>query len=608
MFIDSFKNNGKEYLRLVETYRTDNGKGKKAIRRRVICNIGPLSKYDDGEPDYLERLRESFRKSTPLIPELEQYAKRQSPRKTYHFSIEECSPDCIGHPRLYSQVFLEMLLRELNLVRFFTSTKSRTKIEYDLLGFFRLLVFGRILNPASKIGTLSQNDNYYNPIMSDFNPFNVYDTLDFIYANKDNIKRKMNTAMVKKLKRDPKVIFYDVTNFFFQIDDPDEDYELDGVKISGVRKCGVSKEERTSPIVQMGLFMDDQGIPISIEMFPGNTLDCNTFKSAISKSIDNLNYSRFILIGDRGMCTYQNILSLLDQNNGYIIAKSLLKSRNVDKEWAYSDEGYTWVNEDFKYKSRVIQRTVKDDKGKKRKISEKIVVYWTRKIYDRDVHENARFLETLDKILKSPKSFRVTSMQAKLFKPFMKDDVVNEKTGEVVDTSALRVMIDEEKVNAYKANFGFYQIVTSELEMDPVEIMEKYHQLSRIEDQFRVMKSDLETRPIYVRKPEHIEAHLTICFVALVILRMIQHRICKSGLIANANPNHFWSMGISAERIQAALNKWRVDVLPNGLYRFCDTDDPDLKLILDAFGINIPLKLYTRAELKALQMNMNLSL
>ena len=608
MFIDSFKNNGKEYLRLVETYRTDNGKGKKVIRRRVICNIGPLSKYDDGEPDYLERLRESFRKSTPLIPELEQYAKRKSPRKTYHFSIEEGSPDCIGHPRLYSQAFLEMLLHELNLVRFFTSTKSRTKIEYDLLGFFRLLVFGWILNPASKIGTLSQNDNYYDPIMTDFNPFNVYDTLDFIYANKDNIKRKMNAAMVKKLKRDPKVIFYDVTNFFFQIDDPDEDYELNGVKISGVRKCGVSKEERTSPIVQMGLFMDDQGIPISIEMFPGNTLDCNTFKSAISKSIDNLDYSRFILIGDRGMCTYQNILSLLDQNNGYIIAKSLLKSRNVDKEWAYLDEGYTWVNEDFKYKSRVIQRTVADDKGKKRKISEKVVVYWTRKIYDRDIHENARFLETLDKILKSPKSFRITSMQAKLFKPFMKDDVVNEKTGEVVDSSALRVMIDEEKVNAYKANFGFYQIVTSELEMDPVEIMEKYHQLSRIEDQFRVMKSDLETRPIYVRKPEHIEAHLTICFVALVILRMIQHRICKSGLIANANPNHLWSMGLSAERIQAALNKWRVDVLPNGLYRFCDTDDPDLKLILDAFGINIPLKLYTRAELKTLQLSMNLSL
>ena len=542
------------------------------------------------------------------LAELEQYTKRKSPRKTYHFSIEEGSPDCIGHPRLYSQVFLEMLLRELNLVRFFTSTKSRTKIEYDLLGFFRLLVFGRILNPASKIGTLSQNDNYYDPIMADFNPFNVYDTLDFIYANKDNIKRKMNTAMVKKLKRDPKVIFYDVTNFFFQIDDPDEDYELNGVKISGVRKCGVSKEERTSPIVQMGLFMDDQGIPISIEMFPGNTLDCNTFQTAISKSIDNLDYSRFILIGDRGMCTYRNILSLLDQNNGYIIAKSLLKSRNVDKEWAYSDEGYTWVNEDFKYKSRVIQRMVADDKGKKRKISEKVVVYWTRKIYDRDIHENARFLETLDKILKSPKSFRVTSMQAKLFKPFMKDDVVNEKTGEVVDSSALRVMIDEEKVNAYKANFGFYQIVTSELEMDPVEIMEKYHQLSRIEDQFRVMKSDLETRPIYVRKPEHIEAHLTICLVALVMLRMIQHRICKSDLIKNTNPNRLWNTGLSAERIQAALNKWRVDVLPNGLYRFCDTDDPDLKLILDAFDIDIPLKLYTRAELKALQMSMNLSL
>lgn len=607
MFIDSFKNNGNDYLRLVETYRTDNGSGKKVIRRRIICNIGPLSKYDDGKPDYLKRLRESFRKSAPLIPELEAYTKRQLPRKKYQFSIEEGSSDCIGHPRLYSQAFLEMLLRDLNLVKFFVTYKNRTKIEYDLLGFFRLLVFGRILCPASKLGTLSQNDDYYDPILTDFNPFNVYDTLDFIYENKDRIKRRMNTAMVKKLKRNPKVIFYDVTNFFFQIDDPDEDYEVDGATVVGVRKCGVSKEERTSPIVQMGLFMDDQGIPISIEMFPGNTLDCNTFRTAISKSIDNLEYSRFILIGDRGMCTYRNILYLLDQNNGYIIAKSLLKSTKAEREWAYSDDGYTWVNQDFKYKTRIVKRTLKDQNGEKREISEKVVIYWTRGFYERDVHENARFLETLERILKNPKSFRVTYLQAKVLRPFLQQDIINAKTGEVFESSALRAMIDEEKVNAYKANFGFYQIVTSELEMDPVEIIDKYHGLARIEDQFRVLKSDLETRPIFVRKPEHIEAHLTLCFIALVMMRMIQHRISESGLAGKTDPKHLWNMGLTTERIQTALNKWRVDELPNGLYRFCDIDDPDLKLILDAFGIKIPLKLYTRAELKSLQLSMGIS-
>ena len=135
---------------------------------------------------------------------------------------------------------------------------------------------------------------------------------------------------------------------------------------------GVSKENRKQPIVQMGLFMDDQGLPISIESFPGNTLDANTFKSAITKSIDGLEYSRFIMIADRGMCNYQNIFHLLDQNNGYIIAKSLLKSSKAEQEWAYSDMDFIHENKNFKYKSRIMKRTIKDSDGEKRTVTEKV--------------------------------------------------------------------------------------------------------------------------------------------------------------------------------------------------------------------------------------------
>ena len=110
--------------------------------------------------------------------------------------------------------------------------------------------------------------------------------------------------------------------------------------------------------------------PISIESFPGNTLDANTFKSAITKSIDGLEYSRFIMIADRGMCNYQNIFHLLDQNNGYIIAKSLLKSSKAEQEWAYSDMDFIHENKDFKYKSRIMKRTIKDSDGEKRTVTE----------------------------------------------------------------------------------------------------------------------------------------------------------------------------------------------------------------------------------------------
>ena len=601
MYIDIFKNNGTEYLRLRESYRTKTPEGKIAIRKRIICNIGPLSKFDDGQPNYLERLRESFRLGNPLIPEIAEYAKRKSPIEKYTIHLQEGDPDCIGHPRIYSHLFLEKILFSLGLTEFFKSYKGRSKIEYDVLNFFRLLVFGRILNPDSKIATLDQNDDYFLPLLKEHNPYNVYDTLDFVHKYKEQIIRRMNTALVKRWHRNPEIIYYDVTNFFFETEDPDEDIlDDDGNVIEkGFRKMGVSKENRKQPIVQMGLFMDDQGIPISIESFPGNTLDGNTFKSAISKSIDGLEYARFIMIADRGMCNGLNSLYLLDRNHGYIMAKSLRKTNREEREWAISEDGFMHVSDDFKYKSQIKKRTIKDENGKKRTITEKVIVYWTKKFYERDLHKNADYIEVVEKILKNPKGFRVTDMQARQMRKFFNGDILNSETGEILEASKLKALFDRSKLEEFKSQFGFYQIVTSEVNMPPLEAIEKYHGLTRIEDQFRVMKSDLETRPIYVRTREHIEAHLITCLVALTIVRLIQCKIIKSGLVPRPDDDVTqWSMGLPAQRIQKALNKWKVESLSDDFYRFTDIDDPDLKLILDAFEIEIPVKLYRKADLK----------
>lgn len=610
MYIDLFKNNGTEYIRLRESYRTKTADGKVAIRKRTLCNIGPLSKFDDGKPDYLDRLRESFRLGAPLIPELTEYTGKKPPLEKYNFHLQEGNPECIGHPRLYSHVFLDRLLDELGLEDFFRSYKGFSKIQYDVLNFVRLLVYGRILNPDSKIATLEQNDDYYTPLLKNFNSYNVYDTLDFIYENKEKIIRRMNTSLVKKWHRNPEIIFYDVTNFFFETSDPDEDLlDEDGNLIErGIRKMGVSKENRKQPIVQMGLFMDDQGLPISIESFPGNTLDANTFKPAISKSIDNLDYARFIMIADKGMCNYQNIFHLLDQNNGYIIAKSLLKSTKSEQEWAYSNVDFIEVSKDFKYKSHIVKRTVKDTCGEKRTVTENVIVYWSRNFYERDLHENARFLDTLEKILKNPKGFRVTDMQARQMRQFFRGDILNSETGEVIEASKLRALLDKKKLEEFKSHFGFYQIITSEINMPVPEVIEKYHGLTRIEDQFRVMKGDLETRPVYVRTREHIEAHLLICLIALTMIRMIQCKICHSGLVPKSDDITLWSMGLPAYRIQKALNKWKVEHLADDLYRFTDLDDPDLKLILDSFDIKIPAKLFRKTDLKSQIKNINVTI
>ena len=365
----------------------------------------------------------------------------------------------------------------------------------------------------------------------------------------------------------------------------------------GLRKLGVCKEERTLPIVQMGLFMDDEGIPIAIETFPGNTLDHLTLRPALKKNIDGLDFSRFILIADRGICNYPNLLHVLDAGNGYIVSKSLLKSTKKEQEWAYDDEGYTHVSEDFKYKSRIVRKTVKDENGDKRSIEEKVVVYWSRKFQARAERENKKFLDFLQKLQEHPENFRITAVQSKSLRRFFKKDCVNEKTGEILDSSKIRAFIDFDKVAEYRKSLGYYQIVSSELTMDAKNIIDKYHGLTQIEDQFRVMKSGLETRPFFVRTSEHVTAHLLICMIALIMMRIIQKRILDSGNVA-ADPDAYWNSGLNSQRIQAALNKWKVDLLPGDLYRFMDVDDPDLKLILDSFGIRIPAKLYRRAELK----------
>lgn len=301
MYVESFKNNGIDYLRLVKSIRVLNSKGIKTARKKVVYNIGPLSKFDDGKPEYVKRLKKSFKAGKPIISSLEKFCDKENLPVVHRFNILEGSPDCFGNPKIFSNILLERILEEIGLRNLFSSYKGFTKIKYDVYGFAKLLIFGRLLNPTSKSSTIKQNDNYYVPILNNFNPDNVYDTLDFIFENKNKIIKRINTNLVKKANRSPKIIYYDVTNFYFEIENPDEDIldENDNIIKKGIRKNGVCKEERKLPIVQMGLFMDDNG--------------------------------------------------------------------------------YTKVNENFKYKSRIVKRSVKDEQNVNHTIEEKVVVYWSKK-------------------------------------------------------------------------------------------------------------------------------------------------------------------------------------------------------------------------------------
>ena len=542
MHIEAANNNGTKYLKLARCHRGTNSKGRRTIIKQTVLNIGPLSKYDDGKPGYLDRLRRSFRDGAPLIPALAPYVGGAA-AKTHVIRYRDGDPACEGETKRLAACILDPVFSALGLDQLLASVKHASKIRYDLQGIVRLLVYGRILEPASKCATMDQNGKYFEPLVGSSNPDNVYDALTVIDENAEKIFRRMNTCVKRGIGRNPSTVFYDVTNFFFEIGEADED-EVDGdgnVVRPGLRKFGVSKENRRQPIVQIGLFMDDNGIPISFGMFPGNTLDHHTLRPAMRGSVDTFGLGRFILVADRGMYSGTNMCHVTDAGNGYIVSKSLRKSSAAERRWAVSPEGYTIVSDRFRFKSRTVVRTVTDEKGRRRS-----------------------------------------------------------KNGEVLDGTKLVAMIDDDKLNEFNELMGYYQIATSELEMDDRAVIDKYHGLTQIEDQFREMKGTLEARPVFVNTPGHIHAHLMVCFIALTMMRLIQRKIAAAETKKD-DGDLKWSYGMPGARLSSALREWQVLRHPDGLCQMVNSSGEDIRRVLAALGVNLKPAIYTEGGLAALK-------
>lgn len=603
MFVEQFKNNGVPYLRLVQSYRVEDSQGRKVSRKKTILNIGPLSRFDDGEPDFVQRLKDSYKEGKPIIDLLLPYIEEPVAKK-HVITFEDGDMACIGTPKLVSQILLDRLFVQLGLDKLCATLKHSLGLSYDLTGFIRLLIFGRILQPASKWETAQQNAQYFAPLADTTYPYHIYDALDVLAEYKEQFIHRMHSSICKTVGRSSTHIYYDVTNFFFEIEKPDPNEDIgDGVQ-KGLRQKGVSKENRKEPIVQMGMFLDDNGIPITIETFPGNTLDQATLRPALKKSMGKLETERFVLVADRGLHSFYNLCHLVSDGQGYIVSKSIRKTPKAERQWIMMQEDYIAKGNSFKFKSRIVTRRVKDENGVVMELKEKVIVYWSERFYMREYNEHKSFLDFLERLRQNPASFRITAIQSNKLKKFFKREFVHKDTGEIIESGKLLGMLDEEKIEELTAFMGYYQIVTSEIDMPDEDVIEAYHGLTQIEDQFREMKGTLSTRPIYVSTQEHIQAHLLICMIALTMLRLIQKKIISSSQLEQSRC--IWSYGMSGRRVQTALQKWQIDKLPGDVYRFNNTTDDDLKRILSAFSINIMPKLYTRGDLRKIKTEIKL--
>ena len=593
--IECVKNNGKPYLRVAESrYVKDIGRQKKF----VIKNLGPLSKFDDGKPDFLKRFREKFKNGEIDFDGITYYSNLPS-KRTFEIDNEQNFIELknIGF------LFLQSIYNSLGISGLLNQIKSNSKIEYDLNGLVKLLVFGRILEPQSKKKTFENKDKYLFDVTTSNDINQIYRTLDVLAENSKKIQNRMNTKIKNStIGRNTSLTYYDVTNYYFETMYGDEDiFELDenneiikdenGKPIivqKGFRKKGVSKENKKEPIVQMGLFIDNNGLPVSHKLFPGNTQDKTTFKNVLENDIDEMDLGRIVVVADNGMNTQENKYLIASKDNGYIVSKSVKKSWTKLREWALNNEDYHLITNDkgettFKYKSRIneIKLTYKNEDGIKstKIVKEKEIIYWSKKHYEKELKQNQKFIEYLESCKENPDKLKDKQRKSQ---EFIKVLDVDKETGEVIKTQKLIIFLDE-KLEKYKETMGFYSIVTSEINDDEQEVINRYHGLSRIEDSFRIIKSDLEGRPIYVWTEEHIKSHFLICFIALTIIRILQYKILKYENKDTLNVDG-WEQGITAEKIKQGLNNFKACSDRNGTC-LISTPSYEIEKIFKSIGI-----------------------
>lgn len=303
-------------------------------------------------------------------------------------------------------------------------------------------------------------------------------------------------------------VFYDVTNYYFESDEDD------------FRKKGVSKEHRPNPLVQMGLLMDDEGVPISYKLFEGNTNDCNTLMPVLDELKRDFNLGRVIVVADKGMNSGENIAYNIIHKNGYIYSKSVRGATKEVKNYVLSDSGYKKMGDKYKFKSRIVNTNIWITNAKEKRvqteIDQKQVVFYSDKYARKARKDRQKVLDKARKLI----SFKKGSLNKGAYK-YIKDEYLDKETGEILKKDDY-LYIDEEKIKEEEKYDGYYLIVSSELNMHDKEIIERYKGLWKIEESFKITKGHLKSRPVYLRKKDHIEAHFLICFLALIFIRLLE--------------------------------------------------------------------------------------
>lgn len=526
------KNNIK-YLSYVRGYRDKNGKSKQVTVEKI------------GDWEELIKLYNDPIKHFNSIADQREKELFLEGQDSLVFSLNEELDDNVK-PNNLGYIFLKNIYDELELNKFFKEKQGKLNVAYCLNDIFKLLIYSRIMNPGSKKEAYENKDIYFDNF--NFSLKDLYRSLDNFCEYQEDIQTWLWNHTKEKYNRDVSNSYYDCTNYYFEISYNDEDLidEEGNILEKGYRKKGPSKENKKDPIIQMGLLMDNTDLPLSYNLFPGNESEKTTLRPALKKVKRNFGIERTIVVADRGLNTSDNTVFIAGKNDnssnnhdGYIYGQSVLGADKEFKDYVLKDD-YTIdkIIEDnetiyFKHKSRIFAKTIQIKRNGKRNnksvIYQKQMVYYSQKYADRQKYERELVIAKAKDLISNPGKYtRATSIGAA---GFVNNIQFDKETGLISD--GLTLSLNEEKIKELEKYDGYYSIVTSELEMSDKDLRDKYRGLWKIEETFKITKSILKSRPVYVWTKEHIEAHFLTCFISLLILRLLEIKTKQKYSIEN---------------------------------------------------------------------------
>jgi transposase len=554
---------GRTHLSIAHGYRNEKG----VPTSKTILALGFLDElkkeFDDPIAHFsavaaeMEKERKESGKITFTLDSAEQLKRGTVNRKNY------------GH------VVFSKIYHELELDRFLKNARRHENFKFNTDAIMRLLVFSRLLYPGSKRAAVLNKDQFFDSFR--FSLDDVYEALTHFNKTCPDLQQHLHEQIAAQYGRETDIVYYDVTNYYFEIDKQDE-----------LRRKGAAKQARNKPIVQMGLLLDKQGLPISYQLHPGNTHDSQTLMPALTEVKNKFDVKRIITVADKGLNSGDNIAFSTILGDGYIFSKSVRGASEEFQKWLLDETGYREITDKYKLKSKVVPDapnyiTVKHNSNKKTKknvpLEQKWIVFYSEKYAIRAKHKREEAINKALKMIKNPAKYRGTFDYGAA--GYIKNLKINKETGEILNIDDI-LILDIEKIREEERLDGYYAIVTSELDADDEHIIDTYRGLWRIEESFKVTKSVLGTRPVYLRTEEHINAHFLTCFIALLIARLVELKLGGKYTIA---------------RIAETLRKVACSNIDQNLWLFDHADELTDEMNA-VFGTDFGRKTMTLKEIK----------